>query len=151
MNDKKVIGVKSYKFIILISIGFIVGLILSIIFLYEYSVLFRGITLIFGILSIICTLYAGYILIKAFVKPKNIVEVDDKGVYLNYSKNRVIYILFRDIENVFGDSMSTSKVNYKFGTLHLQAKNKRFKIGVVKNILETEKYIYSKIAWKFAH
>ena len=55
------------------------------------------------------------------------------------------------IENVYGDRISALRAIYKFGTLHIQTKDKKYKIGVVNNILEIEKYIYSKIAWKFKY
>ena len=69
-----------------------------------------------------------YILSKAFIRPKNIIQVDEKGLYLNFSKNRIVYILFRDIENVYGDRISALRAIYKFGTLHIQTKDKKYKI-----------------------
>ena len=66
MDNKKTIGTKSYKFILLEIVAFVIGSILSLLFIYDY----------------------------------------------------------------------------------LQTKDKKYKIGVVNNILEIEKYIYSKIAWK---
>ena len=149
MIDKKVIGVKSYKFILLETIGFVVGLILTILFLYDYSRTSREICLLFGIVTLVSVIFVAYLLIKFLIKPKNTVEVDGKGVYLNFSKKKVIYILFRDIDNVYGDKISAWNANYEFGILYIFVKNKRYKIGVINDIKETEKYIYSKIVWKF--
>ena len=151
MDNKKTIGTKSYNFILLEIVAFVIGSILSLLFIYDYSQTRREICLIFGILSLCCVVFIVYILSKAFIRPKNIIQVDEKGLYLNFSKNRVVYILFRDIENVYGDRISALRAIYKFGTLHIQTKDKKYKIGVVNNVLEIEKYIYSKIAWKFKY
>ena len=151
MNNKKVIGIKSYKFILLETIAFFVGLILSLLFLYDYFRTTRVICLIFGLLTFCCVIFVVYLLIKMFNRPRYIVEFDEKGLYLNFGKNRVVYILFRDIENVYGDRIPALRTVYKFGTLHIQTKDKKYIIGVVNNILEIEKYIYSKIAWKYKY
>ncbi len=153
MDNKKTIGTKSYKFILLETVAFVISVILSLLFLYDYIEKTREICLIFGILSLCCIVFLVYILTKAFIRPKYIVQVDEKGIYLNFSKNRIVYILFRDIENVYGDRISelTGGVIYKFGTLYVQTKNIKYKIGVINDIQEIEKYIYSKIAWKFKY
>lgn len=153
MDNKKTLGTKSYKFIFLETVAFFISVILSLLFIYDYSQTTREISLIFGILSICCIVFVSYILTKALIRPKFIVEVDEKGVYLNFSKKRIVYILFRDIENVYGDRISalTRGTIYKFGTLYVQTKNKKYKIGVINDIQEIEKYIYSKIAWKFKY
>lgn len=153
MDNKKTIGTKSYKFILLEIVAFVIGLILSLLFMYDYLQTTRVICLIFGILSLCFVVFVVYILTKALIRPKNIVQFDEKGIYLNFSRNRMVYILFRDIENVYGDRISalTRGVIYKFGTLHVQTKNKKYKIGVINDIQEIEKYIYSKIAWKFKY
>ena len=125
MDNKKTIGTKSYKFILLEIVAFVIGSILSLLFIYDYSQTRGEICLIFGILSLCCVVFIVYILSKAFIRPKNIIQVDEKGLYLNFSKNRIVYILFRDIENVYGDRISALRAIYKFGTLHIQTKDKK--------------------------
>ena len=151
MDNKKTIGTKSYKFILLEIVALIIGLILLILFMYDYSQTRREICLIFGTLSLCFVVFLVFTLTKCFIRPKNIVQVDEKGIYLNFSRNRIVYILFRDVENVYGDRILARRVIYKFGTLYVQTKNKKYKIGVINDIQEIEKYIYSKIAWKFKY
>ena len=93
MYNKKIIGTKSYKFILLEIVAFVIGSILSLLFIYDYSQTRREICLMFSILSLCCVVFIVYILSKAFIRPKNIIQVDEKGLYLNFSKNRVVYIL----------------------------------------------------------
>ena len=153
MDKIKTIGTKSHKYILLEIVAFVISIIFLLLFLYDYSQTTREICLVFGILSFCFVIITSYLLVKVFIRPKNIVQVDEKGIYLNYSYNRKIYILFRNIENVYGDRISTMTRGaiYKFGTLYIQTKDKKYKIGVMNDIQEIEKYIYSKIAWKFKY
>ena len=77
MDNKKTIGTKSYKFILLEIVALIIGLILLILFMYDYSQTRREICLIFGTLSLCCVVFIVYILSKAFIRPKNKIQVDE--------------------------------------------------------------------------
>ncbi len=127
MDKIKTIGTKSYKFILLEIVSFVISIIFSILFLHDYSQTTRDICLIFGVLMFCFSIITSYLLVKVFIRPKNIVQVDEKGIYLNFSRNRKTYILFRDIENVYGDRISATRgFIYKFGTLHIQTKDKKY-------------------------
>lgn len=152
MDKKRVIGVKSYKFILLESISFVVCLFFSALLLCDYIKSKRIVCLIFGLLMSICLIFILYLLINAVSRPKNIIEADAKGVYLNYNKSKTVYILFKDIDNTFSNKVSAmhGKI-YLFGNLEIKTKDKTYKIGIIDNVDEVSKYIYSKIAWKFKY
>ena len=78
--------------------------------------------------------------------------MDENGVYLNFNRSKTVYILFKDIDNVFSNEISAmhGKI-YKFGNLKIKTKDKAYKIGIMNDVDEVQKYIYSKIAWKYKH
>ena len=76
MNDKKALGFKSYKFIILELIAFILSVLMLLLFFQayytesktEFTIILLGI-IAFGLL-----IYVSYLLFKAFIRPKVIIE-----------------------------------------------------------------------------
>ena len=111
----------------------------------EYSFI------IFIILIFILLLISGYLSIQTIIKPKYIVEYDEIGIYLNYTKNKTIYILIRDIEYIEKRNTKARYHSYSFGNLIIKTKTKKYKIGVIKNLKETRDYIYSCIAYKYKY
>ena len=107
-----------------------------------------GYDLVIALFSL-CFCVTVYSLVRAvFVRPKNMVEVDDNGVYLHYSKRTTVYLSFKSIESVYAKRDSARGIKYSFGSLHLKTKDRRYKIGVLKNVSEVEEYIRSKITYK---
>ena len=147
MCDKKVLGVKSYKFILLEFVGFVAGTILSILLIYEYMCNSQMFCFLLGIIAVIFTLVTCYLMIRTTIRPQNMVEYDDKGVYLNFRCNKTVYILFKDIDHVYALKVGGGRgMIYKFGTLGICTKTNRYKIGVMDRVEEAKNLIYSQIA-----
>ena len=120
MNDKKALGFKSYKFIILEAIAFILSVLMLLFFFQAYYTKSKTefSVILLGIISFGLIIYVSYILLKAMIRPKVIIEYDRKGVYLNYRKNKTIYLLYKNISNVSAEEISAKHRTYKFGFLH---------------------------------
>lgn len=149
MNKKQPLGEKSYKYIVLQLIGSFILLISEIICIFAFIDSLNYSFIIFIVLIFILLLISVYLSIQAIIKPKYIVEYDESGIYLNYTKNKTIYILIRDIEYVEKRNTRARYISYSFGNLIIKTKTKKYKIGIIKNLKETKNYIYSRIAYKY--
>ena len=146
MNDKKALGFKSYKFIILELIAFILSVLMLLLFFQtyytesktEFTIILLGI-IAFGLL-----IYVSYLLLKAIIRPKVIIEYDRKGIYLNYRKNKTVYLLYKNISNVYAEEISAKAHTYKFGFLHIHTFDEKYKIGIINDVKEVEEFIESK-------
>lgn len=151
MNKKQPLGEKSYKYIILQLIGSLILLLSEILCIFAFIDSLEYSFIIFIILIFILLLISGYLSIQTIIKPKYIVEYDESGIYLNYTKNKTIYILIRDIEYIEKRNTKARYHSYSFGNLIFKTKTKKYKIGVIKNLKETRDYIYSRIAYKYKY
>ena len=151
MNKKQPLGEKSYKYIILQLIGSLILLLSEILCIFAFIDSLEYSFIIFIILIFILLLISGYLSIQTIIKPKYIVEYDESGIYLNYTKNKTIYILIRDIEYIEKRNTKARYHSYSFGNLIIKTKTKKYKIGVIKNLKETRDYIYSRIAYKYKY
>lgn len=151
MNKKQPLGEKSYKYIILQLIGSLILLLSEILCIFAFIDSLEYSFIIFIILIFILLLISIYLSIQTIIKPKYIVEYDESGIYLNYTKNKTIYILIRDIEYIEKRNTKARYHSYSFGNLIIKTKTKKYKIGVIKNLKETRDYIYSRIAYKYKY
>lgn len=151
MNKKQPLGEKSYRYIILQLIGSLILLLSEILCIFAFIDSLEYSFIIFIILIFILLLISGYLSIQTIIKPKYIVEYDESGIYLNYTKNKTIYILIRDIEYIEKRNTKARYHSYSFGNLIIKTKTKKYKIGVIKNLKETRDYIYSRIAYKYKY
>lgn len=151
MNKKQPLGEKSYKYIILQLIGSLILLLSEILCIFAFIDSLEYSFIIFIILIFILLLISGYLSIQTIIKPKYIVEYDESGIYLNYTKNKTIYILIKDIEYIEKRNTKARYHSYSFGNLIIKTKTKKYKIGVIKNLKETRDYIYSRIAYKYKY
>ena len=75
------------------------------------------------------------------IRTKVIIEYDKKGIYLNFRKNKTVYLLYKNISNVYVEEISDKAHTYKFGFLHIYTFEKKYKIGIMNNVKEVEEYI----------
>ena len=149
MKNKKQLGEKSIKFIILESIGILISLIMITICIILYINYEAIESILLALLSFILFIITSYLTINTIIKPKYIIEYDESGVYLNYTKKKSIYILFKDIENITETIPFSKYIKYSFGSIRIITKNKKYKIGIIKDIKVVKKYLYSRIAYKY--
>ena len=131
MNKKQPLGEKSYRYIILQLIGSLILLLSEILCIFAFIDSLEYSFIIFIILIFILLLISGYLSIQTIIKPKYIVEYDESGIYLNYTKNKTIYILIRDIEYIEKRNTKARYHSYSFGNLII--KTKKFR-NVLNNI-----------------
>ncbi len=148
-NKKNPIGEKSYKFVVLQFILCVVCVLSIIIGIKGYIETFVSTFILLIIILFIVLCMSFYILVATLIKPKYIIEYDESGIYLNYSKKKTIYILIRDIEYIEAHKIPARYITYSFGYLIIKTKQKKYKVGVIKNLKQTENYIHSRIAYKF--
>ena len=86
MKNKKQLGEKSIKFVILEFIGILISLMSVIICLVLYINYEVIESILLALLSFILFIITSYLAINTIIKPKYIIEYDDSGVYLNYTK-----------------------------------------------------------------
>ena len=146
MKNKKQLGEKSIKFVILEFIVILISLMSVIICLVLYINYEVIESILLALLSFILFIITSYLAINTIIKPKYIIEYDDSGVYLNYTKKKSTYILFKDIENIIETIPFSKYLKYSFGSISIITKNKKYKIGIIKNIKVVKKYLYSRIA-----
>lgn len=155
MDKKSILATKAYKYIYLhlMGIGLILIFLIPIISLYIHC---KGdyIDDREDIMIIMMVILGGFILfslikiILFLLKPKNIIEQDSYGIYLNYTKRKAVYILSKDIENVSRENIKSRYHTFDFGNIIIETKYKKYKIGVINNVNEIEKIIYSLIRYK---
>lgn len=149
MKNKKQLGEKSIKFVILEFIVILISLMSVIICLVLYINYEVIESILLALLSFILFIITSYLAINTIIKPKYIIEYDDSGVYLNYTKKKSTYILFKDIENIIETIPFSKYLKYSFGSISIITKNKKYKIGIIKDIKVVKKYLYSRIAYKY--
>lgn len=152
--NKKQLGFKSYKWfmtgiLLLMLILFLLSLFIFSLIMKEYKVLILIILVLIPL-----GIYFIYDYHNMFSLPKVVIEYDESGVYLNYRKNKTIYLLFKDIESVeerkylihrkFRSSYFTS-----YGFIIIQTKDKKYKIGCIRYVNVSKKFIYKRIEWKY--
>lgn len=151
MNKNKRIPLaqKSNKFIFLESLGFFPSLIAVVLCIIGYIKTSEIEFILVNIILLFCLIFIGCTMIKTLKLPKIVIEYDNSGIYLNYSKKKTIYILIRDIERVTYNIPHARLVTYSFGTLIVETKTKKYRIGIIKDVEKVRKYIYSRIAYKY--
>lgn len=148
MKEKIVLATRSNKYIFLMILGILLFAFMATLMVYLYIDTKEDAVIIFIILCSGFLFFFGYEMIITLIKPKNVVERDKYGIYLNYSKKKTIYILVRDINNVRGEEIQSRYKNFSFGKLTIWTKNKKYKIGVVNEVKRVASYIDSRIAYK---
>ena len=58
--------------------------------------------------------------------------------------NIFLYLLYKNISNVFAKEISAKHRTYKFGFLHFYTFDQKYKIGIINNVKEVEEFIESK-------
>lgn len=149
MKGKTPLGEKSVKFIVLESLVFFPSLIAALLCIIGYIKTAEIEFILLSILLMLILIFLGFILFATLVKPKIIIEYDNSGIYLNYSKKKTIYILIRDIESVISNIPQARLFTYSFGTLTIETKTKKYRIGIIKDVENVRRYIYSRIAYKY--
>lgn len=146
---KQNLGFKSYKFLCLYFTS-------SIFFLLFFILSISSIVKEFDKLLLIALFISGGFFFAFFIccfiqliRPKVIIEYDEVGIYLNYTRKKSIYIMFRDIESVMGVKAQSRGIQYKFGHLVIYTKNKKYRIGIICDVKDSEKYIHKRILYKY--
>ena len=146
---KQNLGLKSYKFLCLYftcSILFLIFFIFSISsIIKEFNKLLLIIVFIFG--GFFLTFFICFII--QLIRPKVIIEYDEVGIYLNYTRKKIVYIMFKDIESVIAVNAQGRGIQYKFGHLVIYTKNKKYRIGIISEVKDSEKYIHKRILYKY--
>ena len=148
MEEKIVLATRANKYIFLMMYGILMFTIIIMLMVYLYIDTKEDVAIIFIILFGGFFIFFSYEIINTLIKPKNVIERDEYGIYLNYSKKKTIYILVRDIEGVLAEKVNTRYKTYSFGKLTIWTKNKKYKIGVINEVEKAESYIKSRIAYK---
>ena len=89
MKGKTPLGEKSVKFIVLESLVFFPSLIAVILCIIGYIKTAEIEFILLSILLMLILIFLGFILFATLVKPKIIIEYDNSGIYLNYSKKKL--------------------------------------------------------------
>lgn len=149
MGNKKYLGVKSHKFILLEFIGFVASTFFSILIIFEYLRKSQAFCLLLGILFVVLMLVTGYLVIGTMIKPKYMVEYDHTGLYLNLRRKKTVFIAYHDIQKVFSDNSSGGHGHtYSFGILYIYTKTSQYKIGIINHVKDVETFIHSQIPYK---
>ncbi len=148
MKERIVLATRSNKYIFLMILGILLFTLIVALMVYLYIDTKEDAAIIFIILFSGFLIFFSYEMIFTFIKPKNVIERDEYGIYLNYSKKKTIYILVRDINNVRGEEIQSRYKNFPFGKLTIWTKNKKYKIGVINEVKKVASYIDSRIAYK---
>lgn len=143
-NEKVVLGYKSYSFAIVEVISYLILLTIISISIYnsikQEDQRLLGIAILFSLLMLV--IIYGYRF--SFKSPKVIIESDTFGIYLNYSKKKKVYILYKDIISVSNDHLRGRVITYKSGFITIYTKNKDYKIGIIKDVDKVYKSIEKK-------
>jgi len=146
--EKQALGYKSNKMLFLFLLLFIIDFALVIFILYEYFKDKELLILICDILFAVILIPFGYNVFKTILKPFVIIEYDDKGLYINYSKKDVLFIQFKDIFEVDKINLKAKYKEYKSGFIIIKTKEKKYKIGILQNVNEVYKFISKRISWR---
>ena len=147
--DKKPLAEKSIKFIVSEAMGIIVCVSLAVLTFFAFFNTGEILGLICGILFSVIAIVAIFLVFSTALKPKVVIEQDNYGIYLNYIK-KSIYLRYRDIDSVFAWRAKGRNIRYSFGTLYIKTKDKKYHIGIVKDVEKVKKIIEQKIAWKYS-
>ena len=89
MKGKTPLGEKSVKFIVLESLVFFPSLIAVILCIIGYIKTAEIEFILLCIFVLIILIFLGNIMFCTLVKPKIVIEYDNSGIYLNYSKKKL--------------------------------------------------------------
>ena len=156
--QKQVLAFKSYKY--MIQGLFIIFLELLVLYLSIYQIINAGgsrdIKFGIGLLIIfVCSFAPTFIyFIPLFLSKKQIIEYDNYGIYINYSKRKIIYLRYKDIDQVseyqfYNRRLFSSSILTTYGTLIIQTKSKEYKIKGVEEVENATKFIKQKIMYKY--
>ena len=148
-DKKKVLAEKSIKYMLVIGIVLTIFLTFTVLFFTKFigdrDVTLLAFGIIFSGLDTICLA----IIIKCALRPKNMIEYDNYGIYLNYIKITV-YLRYKDISHARAENTRGKGIEYKFGDLCIWANDEIYKIGAIKDAKEAADFINKKIAWKYS-
>ena len=148
MEEKIVLATRANKYIFLMMYGIQIFTAIIMLMVYLYIDTKEDVAIIFIILFGGFFIFFSYEIMNTLIKPKNVIEHDEYGIYLNYSKKKIIYILVKDIDDVLAEKVKSRYKTYSFGKLTIWTKNKKYKIGVINEVEKAESYIKSRIAYK---
>ncbi len=148
MKERMVLATRANKYIFIMMHGILLFACIIALMVYLYIDTKEAAAIIFIILFGSFFVFFAYETINTLIKPKNVIERDEYGIYLNYSKKKTIYILIRDIDSVLAEKNSSRYKTYPFGKLTIWTKNKKYKIGVINEVERVESYINSRNSYK---
>ena len=144
---KSVVGHKSKTALVSRFIVMIISIVAEILFIFiavgENEIDINNVLII--ILGLII-IYLIYYCIREFPKPKNMVECDNKGIYLNYTK-KTIFISYNDVIDIKYDIMYRNKFKIYglkpvfSGWLRISSVNGDYRIGVVSDVMKAAQHI----------
>ena len=145
-NKRTVLAYTENGWIIVCPISFIIFFGIMTFSLSDEKLYIQLIGFIVGILGVLITII---MFIKYLKTPNIIVECDDSGVYLHYSKKDITYLLYKDIKKV---SIEERK-GYKYFkvVLIIEMKNDKYEIDTIKpkDIKKVKEYLEPKIKHKY--
>jgi len=145
-NKRKVLAYKENGWIIVCPISFIIFFGIMTFALSNEKLYIQLIGFIIGILGIIITII---MFIKYIETPNIVIECDDSGVYLHYSKKEITYLLFRDIKKVSIEERKEYKY-YKV-VLIIKTKNDKYEVDTIKpkDVKKVKEYLEPKIKHQY--
>ena len=150
-NKGTIIAVKSNKFTVLEAIGTISGFGVGCPLLYAYNVTKEVIILVLGIILIAIGVWALCLTIGNLSKPKVLIEDFGDKIVIYESGGRQTELRFADIDDFVALPMHAKNITYKFGNLLIKAQGATYKVGVMQDVEEVAKKLYTKIAYKYKY
>lgn len=150
-NKGTVIAVKSNMFTILEVIGAIIGFGMAIFEMHLYLDTKQTIALIFSIVLFAIGVWALCLTIGNLSKPKVLIEDFGDKIVIYESGGRQTELRFADIDDFVAKPMRAKRITYKFGNLLIKTQGTTYKVGVIKDVEEVAKKLYSKIAYKYQY
>ena len=150
-NKGIVIAVKSNKFTVLEAIGTILGFGMGIFEVHIYLYTKHPIALIFSIFLFAIGVWALCLTMGNINKPNVLIEDFGDKIVIYESGGRQTELRFADIDDFVAKPMRAKHITYKFGNLLIKAQGTTYKVGVMQDVEEVAKKLYTKIAYKYKY
>ena len=150
-NKGTVIAVKSNMFTILEVIGAIIGFGMAIFEMHIYLCTKHPIALIFSIVLFAIGVWALCLTIGNINKPNVLIEDFGDKIVIYESGGRQTELRFADIDDFVAKPMRAKHITYKFGNLLIKTQGTTYKVGVMQDVEEVAKKLYTKIAYKYKY
>ena len=148
-EGKKVLAVKSGKYILLYSILLAAASLLTAAFFAKFFEEKDALGMILVVIFTLADIALLYTVLKTALSPRVMIEHDTFGIYLNYRK-KTVYLPYKDIYYVRAENTRGRGIEYSFGHLTIVTTGEEYKIGAINDAKAAADFINKKIAWKYS-